>query len=498
MDSSMFHNKYIILFLTLALYIAGIVYYAVNAYSTEKDKTLARIDKQLLYATEGAQIIAGQTYHQRSAYENGIGKEEFLQVAHDLSAFAKSAGVKYVYSFIRDDGEVLFASTSLTDEEWSEEGETAYEENYRLIYDEATAALEKMFSKPQRLYEESRDQWGYFRSVLVPYESADGSIYIVGADIEISDVMSQMDTVLWSAVLTAFYYLGIILPFFIALLLMAKNDKVKLQALVDAKTEELQILNHGLEQRVADEIEKNREQEQLNFQQNKLAQMGEMVSMIAHQWRQPLAVLSAKASYMLIRQEMGKVNEEDVRQSNELVIEQCQTMSETINTFMNFVKPEQEKKVFFVRDSVDAVMQMMQAQFASQGISVEVIEAEKDVKIEGHENLFEQVVVNLLANARDAFESLESPDRKLTLTINKGHKVPVLSVEDNAGGIPEEIRDRIFNPYFTSKEEGKGTGIGLNMSKDIMHKSFDGELLYTPLGGGSRFEMYCCTAEGSV
>ncbi len=257
--------------------------------------------------------------------------------------------------------------------------------------------------------------------------------------------------------------------------------------LIHSKSD-LQLENKQLELRIEEEVRRNTEQEQLTFHQNKLLQMGEMVSMIAHQWRQPLAALSARASHLYLSAEMGSSTKESIKESSLFIEQQCQKMSKTIDTFLNFARPVEEESHFQLRDMVENVIQIMDAQLKYQHIALDVREETYGVSMDGLEGLIEQVLINLLSNSKDAFESYESDHKGITITI-KGSPEKMIVVEDNAGGIPESAREKIFNPYFTTKEAGKGTGIGLYMGQDIMRKHFNGELRFIPLEGGSRFEL---------
>ncbi len=239
------------------------------------------------------------------------------------------------------------------------------------------------------------------------------------------------------------------------------------------------------------EIIKNKEQERQNFQKNKLAQMGEMIGMIAHQWRQPLNAISATGINLSLLSSMGMLEEKKVSESSEFIQDQCQKMSNTIDTFMNFVKPSTESKEFKITHTVEAIMQIMGSQLANHNIKIDIQTKDKSISMVGYEDLLEQVIINILSNARDAFEDIASVDKFITIMVDAEKTIPIITIEDNAGGIPKEIADKIFNPYFTTKEQGKGTGIGLYMSLDIMKKSFNGELVYSATKNGSRFSIVC-------
>jgi len=241
---------------------------------------------------------------------------------------------------------------------------------------------------------------------------------------------------------------------------------------------------------IIDITEVQQKDEQL-LQQSKLAQMGEMMGMIAHQWRQPLNAISASSINLSLMSSMNILKDEKVQESSEFIQNQTQKMSSTIDTFMNFVKPAKESKPFKFLHTVEAIMKIMGAQLINHNIKVNIESKNDNISIVGYEDLLEQVIINLLSNSRDAFEEIELEEKYINITIDMKNDIPIIIIEDNAGGIPHAISDKIFNPYFTTKEQGKGTGIGLYMSKDIMEKSFGGNLIYSAIEGGSRFEIIC-------
>ncbi|MEA2098953.1 MAG: FIST N-terminal domain-containing protein, partial [Campylobacterota bacterium] len=248
--------------------------------------------------------------------------------------------------------------------------------------------------------------------------------------------------------------------------------------MMHAITHMTNVIAKEWQERVDTEIAKNEEQERQSFQKNKLAQMGEMISMIAHQWRQPLNAISATGINLSLLSSMEMLEDSKVQESSEFIQDQCQKMSATIDTFMNFVKPAKESKPFRLSHTLDSIMQIMGTQLINHNIKVTVETVNEKISIVGYEDLLEQVIINILSNSRDAFDELEKADKFIEIKIYQNDNIPVISIEDNAGGIPTSIADKIFNPYFTTKEQGKGTGIGLYMSLDIMRKSFDGDLQY--------------------
>jgi len=267
------------------------------------------------------------------------------------------------------------------------------------------------------------------------------------------------------------------------------DDLDERNKMIYAITHMTNVIAKEWQEKVDYEVRKNKEQERNSFQKNKLAQMGEMISMIAHQWRQPLNAISATGINLSLLSSMEILEDAKVQESSEFIQNQCQKMSSTIDTFMNFVKPSKESKEFKLSDTLDSIMQIMGTQLTNHNIDVKIEQIEENISLVGYEDLLEQVIINLLSNSRDAFDESTITDKYINIKIAKENDIPVISVEDNAGGIEADVIEKIFNPYFTTKEQGKGTGLGLYMSRDIMKKSFGGDLVYKLTEHGSIFDI---------
>jgi len=254
--------------------------------------------------------------------------------------------------------------------------------------------------------------------------------------------------------------------------------------------DKIKQMNENLQDELQKQLEILRDKDEQILQQSKLVQMGDMVSMIAHQWRQPLNAISASSINLSLMSSMGMIEDEKIQESSKFIQEQTQKMSSTIDTFLNFVKPSKDSKEFKVANAVESVMEIMGIQLKNHNIEV-ILDIDKDISLMGHKDLLEQVIINLLANSRDAFSEMEIENKFIKIKVDSLDNIPMVTIEDNAGGIPKEIKDKIFNPYFTTKEQGKGTGIGLYMSLDIMKKSFNGDLIYKTTQNGSIFEIIC-------
>ena len=264
--------------------------------------------------------------------------------------------------------------------------------------------------------------------------------------------------------------------------LKAKNIQVK------QKREELKKLNRELAQRVNEEVQKSREQEQLLIQKSKFISLGEMISNIAHQWRQPLSELSAIMMTLKFKHTMGELDTKYMEAKSKNAEHLLEYMSKTIDDFRNFFMPSRAKKKFFVKDAVDAVINIIGTPVKQKNIALHV-EIPQNEKIDGHKSEFEQVILNLITNAKSILLSKKIKNPKIEITLTSDDNFTYLSIIDNAGGVVVEPIEKIFEPYFTTKEDSGGTGIGLCMSKLIIEKHMGGILVVKNGDKGAEFTI---------
>jgi len=235
-------------------------------------------------------------------------------------------------------------------------------------------------------------------------------------------------------------------------------------------------------------VEALREKEQMLLQQSRQAALGEMIGNIAHQWRQPLNTLGLTTQQLLLYYDLGEFTREFLEKGVSRSMELIQHMSRTIDDFRNYFKPDKEKTEFRVHEAILNALSLMEGSLLNPEISIE-IEVKENPVIYGFQNEFSQVLLNILINARDAFTERETNDPRVTITIGCEGGSAVVTVADNAGGIPAEIIDRIFDPYFTTKGPQRGTGVGLFMSKTIIEKNMGGRLSARNAGNGAEFRI---------
>jgi signal transduction histidine kinase len=268
--------------------------------------------------------------------------------------------------------------------------------------------------------------------------------------------------------------------------LRSANDA--LEQRVAQRTQELYLLNKQLDNRVKEETLKKAEQEQILIQQSRFAAMGEMIGNIAHQWRQPLNALGLLMQNIEYAYESKSLNDEYIKRVVEKGNRLTQSMSQTIDDFRNFFKPNKDFEVFSYAQAYKSTMAMIGSSILNNMIEISE-NIDKSVCVNGFSSEFSQVLLNILNNAKDALVGNQEQERHIYITIYKEDEYAYFTIEDNAGGIQDEIITKVFDPYFTTKDEGKGTGIGLYMSKTIIESNMHGTLKVENTNLGARFTI---------
>ena len=217
-------------------------------------------------------------------------------------------------------------------------------------------------------------------------------------------------------------------------------------------------------------------QKKLFLEQSKMAAMGELISMIAHQWRQPLQTISILVQKLtLTRISNGFVDNDILEKSVDDVETQLSYMSKTIDDFRNFFKPEKQKTIFRLSETVDKTLVFLHYMLTINNIDIK-IEIINDLEISSYENNIIQVLINLIKNSKDALLERDSENKHIIIRVNFNENYAIIEVEDNAGGIPEKNLDKIFQSYFSTKNNENGTGLGLYMSKIIIEEHCQGKI----------------------
>ncbi|MGR9117616.1 MAG: sensor histidine kinase, partial [Gammaproteobacteria bacterium] len=249
-------------------------------------------------------------------------------------------------------------------------------------------------------------------------------------------------------------------------------------------TQQLDELNQSLDQRVKDEVAQRQKQEELLIHQSRLAAMGEMIGAIAHQWRQPLNALSLVLQNMELTYRSGRLDDTFMDRSMEKSQRLVSKMSTTIDDFRNFFKPNKHSERFYLCEVIGSVIELLEATLRNNNVELTLV-CDNRLSIKGFQGEFSQVMLNLLNNAKDTLQERKTPQPRISVEVRQ-HRLGwvIVKVSDNAGGIPDPILHKIYDPNFSTRPEGKGTGIGLYMSKMIVENNMHGSLrAYNDKGG---------------
>ena len=221
------------------------------------------------------------------------------------------------------------------------------------------------------------------------------------------------------------------------------------------------------------DITSDKQQQARITEQSKLASMGEMIANIAHQWRQPLSVISTAATGMQLQKEFGLLKDEDFNKTCTAINENVQYLSQTIDDFKNFIKNDSPKKYFNLNKIINKFLSLISGTMKNNEIDI-IFNIDKTIEIDGYENELIQCLMNIFNNAKDAFNSKQK--KLIFIDASMKNKKVLIRFKDNAGGIDEEIINKIFEPYFTTKHKYQGTGLGLHMTYNLIEDGMKGRI----------------------
>jgi PAS domain S-box-containing protein len=266
------------------------------------------------------------------------------------------------------------------------------------------------------------------------------------------------------------------------------SKQKKIEEELRANQEAIERLNDSLEIKIKEEVEKNRQKDQMMYQQSRLASMGEMIGNIAHQWRQPLNIMALVMQDIYISDQLGNLSSKKIEDSYEKSNNLLQYMSQTIDDFRNFFKQDNEEEAFSLKDAVDSVFGLVSTTLSYNNIDC-VIDVIQDSIVRGGINEFKQVLINLLNNAQEAILTNSDSQKQINISIYQEDSRAIIRVNDDGGGMSRDIIHKVFDPYFTTKSQTQGTGLGLYMSKQIVENSMCGSLTAKNEEKGAEFTI---------
>jgi len=255
--------------------------------------------------------------------------------------------------------------------------------------------------------------------------------------------------------------------------LLDSNENLELK--VKEKTKELRLLNDSLEKKISHEVKKSRDKDKQLLEQSKMAALGEMIGNIAHQWRQPLSIISTSATGMQMFNEFNNLDDEKLNKNCDIINENAQYLSKTIDDFKNFIQGNSKKTIFSLSKCIDGFLNLVDGTLKSSHIDIN-INISEDIQLNNYENELVQCLINISNNAKDALNEKNISDKILLINIFKDKQNAVIKIYDNAGGIPDEVLPRIFEPYFTTKHKSQGTGLGLHMTYNLVTEGLKGSI----------------------
>jgi signal transduction histidine kinase len=259
----------------------------------------------------------------------------------------------------------------------------------------------------------------------------------------------------------------------------ANNDKVWVEIILtpimlDGK-KVLHVVWKNIDDKKRAEAEL-KEKQVLLIHQARFASMGEMIGNISHQWRQPLNALGLVIQKLSVYHKKGLLDDNKLRETVDKSVNLINVMSHTIDSFREFFSPNKEKTLFMISDAIEKAHAIIDESLEYEDIQYSMEISDATLSFKGYENEFSQVIINLLKNSKDELIEHKISPAYITVKVYTQDDYIFVDIMDNAGGIKSGVIDKVFEPYFTTKEEGKGTGIGLYMSKTIIEEHMQGTL----------------------
>jgi signal transduction histidine kinase len=229
------------------------------------------------------------------------------------------------------------------------------------------------------------------------------------------------------------------------------------------------------EESLKQQIVKNKQKDKILNEQSKMAAMGEMIGNIAHQWRQPLSAISTAATGIIIQKEYNMFEEDKLVKTCSIINDNAQYLSRTIDDFKNFIKGDRTKKIFNLNNNIESFLHLVDSSIKNNQIKI-ILDLQEDIQIDGYENELIQCLINIFNNAKDALKEKNIGERLIFISTYINEDKTIIKIKDNAGGIQPDVLPHVFEAYFTTKHKSQGTGLGLNMTYNLIVNGMSGNI----------------------
>jgi len=218
-----------------------------------------------------------------------------------------------------------------------------------------------------------------------------------------------------------------------------------------------------------------KQKDKLLYEQTKMASLGEMIGNISHQWRQPLSIITTASTGIILEKEYNMFKEETLVKTCNIINDNAQYLSKTIDDFKNFIKGDRSKKIFNLKDDINSFLHLVDGTIKINHIKM-ILDLPEDIKIDGYQNELIQCLINIFNNAKDVLIEKEEENRLIFISTSIENNQATIKIKDNGGGIAKEVLPKIFEPYFTTKHKSQGTGLGLHMTYNLIVDGMDGTI----------------------
>lgn len=434
--------KYYKILLSISFYIISVFFYNYYSYIDYKQKQIEVIDDKLRIGAYSVYNILGEDFFKIAISKDAISQEEDWKNIDRLSFYNNHANLAFIYSSIKKDNKVYLTSSSASKEELEEKSEL----HYFHYYEDAGESLVNSFESKEIVFENYTDKWGSFRAVHIPIILDNSRLIVISSEISMNAFNKTINDIKYKYLEDTLLYLLLTIPIIFTAYLSIKEK-----------------------------ILQNLKMEQELMKSEKMAALGEMIANIAHQWRQPLSVISTGVTGMQVQKEYGLLNDEEFNKTCQAINDNTQYLSKTIDHFRDFIKGETQKVEFNLRENINNFLILIEGSVKMNNIKI-ILQLDENIKINSYPNELLQCLFNIFNNAKDAFLEKEIEDKYIFISSEIKKDQVIIKIKDNAHGISNSALPHIFEPYFTTKDKTKGTGLGLNITYNLVTKGMNGTI----------------------